>query len=132
MFALWTTTSISSGTYQTGSLVTSGTMTLGWNYIPYTVPVPLTAGTEYKATTGTTANFPITQFQFGTAGPYVNGITNGPLFAWSDGSGAGGTNPDTFGSAQGSFSSPGDTNPSHNYPQSAFNSSNFWIDVVVG
>lgn len=132
-FALWNMTSgtptqvlISSAT------VTSGTLTAGqWNYVALATPVQLAPGAQYVAATGWSAvnGFPDTTNQFGSGDPYVNGITNGPLIAWSDGT-AGGTNNAPYPFSQGVFSTAG-TDPTVNMPDAGSNSANFWMDVEV-
>ncbi len=92
--ALWSfdSTTPASSTLVPGSVVTSGTLSPGWNYIPLTTPVPLSIGTIYIAATGVNGNFPDSDTagqgagpvdSFGTGG-HVNGIANGPIFAYSD------------------------------------------------
>ena len=71
----------------TGSTVTSGTLALGWNYVPLATPIPLGATVEYLAATGFTGNFAFLAGQFGSGDPHSAGITNGPLFAFSDSGG---------------------------------------------
>ena len=132
-FALWQMTSAApTQVLVPGSVVTSGTLTAGqWNTVLLPAPVPLAIGTDYVAATGwqSVNGFPDTADQFNTGGPYVNGIINGPLSAWSDGT-AGGTNNGPYGYAQGLFSTAG-TDPSINMPDEGSNSANFWMDVVV-
>ena len=133
-FALW---QITSGTPTTqlipGSVVTSGVLTANtWNYVPLATPIQISPGAQYIACTGWTSvnGFPNTNNQFGAAMPFVNGITNGPLVAYSDGT-AGGTNNGPYGQPQGLFSSTTGNDPSVNPPLAGSNSANFWMDVSV-
>jgi hypothetical protein len=132
--ALWQITAASTGTYQgSGTLVSSSSLaTQTWNYLPLASPFALTASTPYKAVYGLTGNFSDTQNQFGTGGTYQAGITNGPLDAYSDTAGLGGTNPVPFANSyQGTFGTAG-ADPTANYPVTPDSSSNFWIDVLIG
>lgn len=130
-----------------GSVVTSGTLTAGqWNFIPLSTPLLL----SYGGSTGTsnqsavagiggpaqytaaiTCNlgpFPDTNNYWGSGQTAPNGITNGPLTAYS----AHTANlPAPLGSmVQGSFSVAGN-DPSTTCPQSQSNTDNFWVDVQV-
>jgi len=128
-FALW-----NEGAGNTNQLVntgtaTSGTLTAGqWNYVPLATPIPLTENEVYVASTGFTGPFPDTNSQFGSGNPYAAGITNGPLFAYSDTSGTASTPGNILG--QGLFSTAG-TDPTLNMPGQVSNSANFWIDVEI-
>jgi hypothetical protein len=125
------------GTVVAGSVVTSGTLTAGqWNYIPLPTPIQLSIGNVsgvgaavYEAATGFSGSFPITNSQFGPGGPYASGITNGPLFAYSD-QGASAPSPSSPTSDQGAFGVAG-TDPSVNMPAQGSSSANFWIDLQV-
>ena len=136
-FALWQVYGAGQGNVVPGSVVTSGNLTAGqWNYIPLPAPIPLSIGNVtgvgaavYEAATGFTGSFPDTNSQFGTGDPFASGITNGPLFAYSD-QGASAPCPISPTSAQGAFSAAG-TDPSANMPDQGSNSSNFWMDVQV-
>jgi Domain of unknown function (DUF4082) len=115
-----------------GSTVTSGVLTAGqFNFIPLASPVLLAPGSPYIASVGYAAatGFPLTVNQFGTAQPYVSGITNGPLLAFAD---TGGTVADRnpLGIAQGTFSTAA-SDPSLAVPLTPFNSGNFWVDILV-
>jgi len=92
-FALWQVSGNGSlsplgGLFVPGSQVTSGTLSLGWNYVPYATPLALTPNAPYRAQTGVTGNFLDTGNQFGSGNPYSAGIANGPLSAYSDSSGS--------------------------------------------
>ena len=127
-FALWQLYGADAGTLVGAATVTSGTLTAGqWNYVPLTVPIPLTSGAAYIAATGLNGDFPTTSNQYGAGQPYVSGITSGPLTAFSDTSGS---LPGPFGVSQGLFSVAGE-NPAVNMPGEGFESSNMWIDVQV-
>ena len=78
------------------------------------------------AVTGFSGGFPNTANQFGGGDPYSAGITNGPLFAYSDSSGSAGSPT----MEQGVFSTAG-TDPTANLPGYGYQASNFWMDVQV-
>ena len=136
-FALWQVYGPGEGNLIPGSVVTSGTLTAGqWNYIPLPTPIQLTIGNisgvgaaVYEAATGFTGAFPDSNGQFGSGGPYASGITNGPLFAYSD-QGASAPAPTSVTSFQGAFSVAG-TDPSLYLPAQGSASSNFWMDLQV-
>ncbi len=134
-FALWQVYGPGEGNLIPGSVVTSGTLTAGqWNYIPLPTPIQLSIGSVsgagtavYEAATGFSGSFPDTNSQFAAGNPYAAGITNGPLFGYSD---MGGSAAAPSGSFQGAFGVAG-TDPSVNLPSQGSNSSNFWMDVQV-
>ena len=127
-FALWCVTGPPNGTLVASSTVTSGALTAGqWNYVPLPAPVPLAIGATYVVATGVNGSFPDTNSQFGSGGPYSNGIVNGPLTAFSDGSG---TRPSLFSTDQGVFSVAG-SDPTTSMPIYGSGSSNFWMDLQV-
>ena len=140
-FALWNATGAATGVLLPAATVTSGTLTAGqWNFVAIPTPIQLAPGMTYCAATGWTAvhGFPDSDTagsgtgaadSYGTGG-HTAGITNGPLFAFSDTAGGGGTKPEPWGSAQGVFSTAG-TDPSLILPRTASNSANFWIDLQV-
>jgi len=126
-FALWQVAGASTGIVIPGSTVTSGALTAGqWNYVPLPTPIPLSINTAYMAATGfaCTAGFPITANAFGSGGPYANGITNGPLFAY------GSSTALAHSVAQGAFSTSS-ADPSAVMPAAAYQNSNFWMDLQV-
>jgi len=87
-FALWGYTGASTGMLISGTTVTSGTLSAGWNYIPLATPVQLSSGSQYGgcyiAQTGVNGNFNDTNSQFGSGDPYNGaGIANGPLLGGS-------------------------------------------------
>ena len=136
-FALWQVYGAGEGNVVPGSVVTSGTLTAGqWNYIPLPTPVQLSVGNVtglgaaiYQAATGFSNSFPDTNSQFGSGDPYASGITNGPLFAYSD-QGASAPCPSSAGAFQGAFGVAG-TDPSVTMPAQGSSSSNFWIDLQI-
>ncbi|MGD0606735.1 MAG: DUF4082 domain-containing protein [Streptosporangiaceae bacterium] len=136
-FALWQVDGNGTGNVVSGSVVTSGTLTAGqWNYIPLATPLQLSIGNVagvgaavYEVVTGFSGSFPDTNSQFGSGEPYASGITNGPLFAYSD-QGASAPSPTSAGSFQGAFGTGG-TDPSVTLPSQGSSSSNFWIDLQV-
>lgn len=143
-FALWNRwgSSVGNETLVPGSVVTSGTLTAGqWNYVPLPAPIQLGPGALYVAATGWAATgIPLTSQQFGSVGPgpYVNGIVNGPLTAWSDSTNGGTNNYSSVPGAvvgsqigQGLFTAGGGTDPSAAMPATVQNSDNFWIDIQI-
>lgn len=91
-----------------------------WKYIPVVLPTTLTIGTRYRAVvTSSTNNFYSSTANYWTSGAGSAGITNGIL--------TGHNVSDTTGNDQGSFiigASPA-------FPTSAFNGTNYWIDVEI-
>lgn len=138
--ALWTVGTATAGSVVPGSVVTSGTLTAGqWNYIPVPVPVQLaqgwdntttTLGSSYIAAIGINGSFPDTADWWGSPNPGKDGITNGPLVAYShNGSGTTAKGPWSIG--QGTFSTAG-SDPATSMPTaSSGNGDNFWVDVQV-
>lgn len=129
-FVLWELTGPEGGVLVPGTTVTSGTLAAGqWNYVPLTAPVMLTAALAYVAATAfASTGFPCTNNQFGSGDPYADGISNGPLTAYSD-NGASRPVPDNW-LAQGSFGTA-TTDPAKLIPYSGSGSANFWVDVQV-
>jgi hypothetical protein len=136
-FALWQVYGGAEGNVIPGSVITSGTLTAGqWNYIPLPAPIELSIGNAtgtgaaiYEVATGLSGSFPDTNSQFGPGDPDASGITNGPLFSYSD-QGASAPCPASATSFQGAFGTAG-TDPSVTMPSQGSNSSNFWIDLQV-
>ena len=127
-FALWCVTGPPNGALVANSTVTSGALTAGqWNYVPLPAPVPLAIAATYIVATGVNGSFPDTNNQFGSGGPYSNGIVSGPLTAFSDGSGS---RPSPFSTDQGVFSVAG-SDPTTSMPIYGSGSSNFWMDLQV-
>jgi hypothetical protein len=108
--------------------VASGTLKAGeWNFVALSEPVPLAIGATYIAATGLTGDFPTTTDEFGSGGKYSAGITDGPLFAYSD---LDGSAPSPAGLAQGVYSTAG-SDPTRFMPGEGSNSQNLWIDVQI-
>lgn len=136
-FCLWQMYGAGQGSLIESSVVTSGTLQPGWNWVPLPKPIALSMTNDphqaagdgaavYIATTAFTGPFPITSGTFAT-----NGITNGPLVAYSDGTGTlkspaigGGLSQGEFGTA---YSDPTTAPPNNN----SSGSSNFWVDVQI-
>lgn len=131
-FALWTYTNTpaTNSVVIPGSVVTSGTLTNGWNFVAIT-PIPLAIGTPYMAATGVNGKFSDTASQFNSGDPYAAGIVNGPLHIYSDKTGSFPSPADT---PNETFSVSG-TDPSIVIPltddSGGTGGSNFWIDVQV-
>jgi hypothetical protein len=136
-FALWNTTGASTEVLIPGSVVTSGTLTLGaWNVVPLAAPLQLAPGSQYVPAAGwnVTTGISVTSNQFSSGDPFPAGIVNGPLTGWSASTG---TNPwPVTGTGAGLggqqvFSNPLGSDPSVNMPNNGSSSDNLWIDVVV-
>ena len=129
-----------------GSVVTSGTLTAGqWNYIPLATPILLSLGgssgmtpaltnagmAQYVAAIGCNGPFPDTPNYWGSGQTEPNGITSGPLTAYSN---ATGSMPPPYagpgGASQGVYSTGG-SDPSTTCPSTSSNTDNFWVDVQV-
>jgi hypothetical protein len=129
-FALWQPYSLNNGKLIAGSTVTSGALTAGqWNFVQLATPVPLAIGVTYIAATGFSNGFPDTNNQFGAGDPFSAGITQGPLFAYSDQSGSAPV-PNPLSLPQSVFSTAG-SDPTVNMPNGGSNSANFWMDLQV-
>jgi Concanavalin A-like lectin/glucanases superfamily/Domain of unknown function (DUF4082) len=119
-----------------GNLIAAGTVASGtlkageWNFVPLSTPVPLSIGATYIAATGLTGDFPTTNNEFGGTGPYRAGITQGPLFAYSDITSNGGSAPSPAGLQQAVYSTAG-SDPTKYMPAEGSNSQNLWIDVEI-
>lgn len=134
-FALWQITGGGTGVLVAGSVVTSGTLTANaWNFAGLASPLQLAIGAAYNAATGWVVvnGFPDSDTgtdavnSFGTGG-HTAGITNGPLFAFSDQLKSA---PEPYGTNQGVFSTAG-ADASVTMPNTGSNSGNFWMDVQV-
>lgn len=141
--ALWSITGSSgpTGTLIAGSVITgyAGAITANaWNFIPLASPIQLapgwdrnstTSGSAYLACVGwaATHGFPDTNGYWG-GGAGTNGITNGPLIAYSSNSGT--SNKAPYGLAQGLFSSSS-SNPAASMPVQVSGTDNFWADVQI-
>lgn len=130
-FALWVMTGVEIGTLVSGSVVTSGVMTLGqWNEVALGTGVALSPGNIYQAQVAWEAvhGFSITTNQFGSGDPFAGGIQNGPLDAYSDTSG---TNPVPIATVQQAPETTAWSDPTTNPVPFGFQSSNWWIDITV-
>ena len=130
-FALWACNANGGGTggaVVAGSVVTSGTLSAGWNYVPLAQPVQLALYGLYQAAVGLNSGpYPLTVNQTASGQPYSGGWSNGPLVAPSDGTGS---NPvPNLGS--GATSTAG-TDPALVMPTGDSGLGNlFWLDVQV-
>lgn len=109
--------------------VTSGTLSSGWNFIPVAAPLLLTQQWTYMVTTAFANAFPSVSGEFSSTGIHSAGITNGPLFAFSD---QGASAPDPFANFQCSFingASPFD--PAVTFPGFQNGGFNVYLDVQV-
>lgn len=100
----------------TGTLLATATFTgessSGWQTVNFSAPVPVSAGMTYVASyTAPNGRYSVTRSYFSTAG-----VDNGPLHAVSQGP-AGSNGVYVYGA--GSF------------PTQSYQSSNYWVDVVV-
>ena len=95
--------------------------------MPLAAPLPLAIGATYVAATGFSNGFPDTNNQFGSGDPYSAGIVNGPLTAYSDGTGS---LPSPFKTDQGVFT-VASADPTTSLPIYGSSAANFWMDVQV-
>ncbi|HEY1705593.1 MAG TPA: hypothetical protein VGG75_38395 [Trebonia sp.] len=127
-FCLWQVTASAAGILLSpGVSVTSGTLSAGWNYVPLATPVALTQGATYQAATAFSNAFPLTNSQYATGGAYAAGIVNGPLTAFSDGTG---TNPDPYSNSQCAYQTSS-TDPTVTFATDGDSGFNGWLDVQV-
>ena len=103
---LWTT----SGTLLASATFTNETAS-GWQQVDFSNPVSITAGTTYVASYETTVGEYSADQNY-----FTNALTNGPLTAPSSSS-SGGNGVYAYGSS----------NP---FPNSTYNATNYWVDVV--
>lgn len=131
-FALWLPSSVGTPQYLVpGSVVTSGTLSLGWNWVPLATPMLLSVNWPYRAVTAFSNNFPLTNSQFNAGEPYAAGIVNGPLNGYS---GTTGTNlpPWSIAGPQCSFqTSSSDPTVLAGYPAQDDAGFNGWLDLQV-
>lgn len=126
--ALWSLLNGSGGLVIPGSVVTSGTLTVNaWNYIALPNPVQVAIGDTLVAAIGVNGAYPDTPNSFGAGQTYANGITQGPLRAFSAPSG---TYPSGWGNPQGCMSTAGN-DPSTTIPLTATGTDNLWVGVQV-
>lgn len=148
--ALWNAYTNTTGTLVPGSVATSDTLIAGqWNWIPLASPIPLSLGGSsgmsppvnggdtgygmgvYIAAIGCNGPFPDTTNYWGASpDPGSNGITAGPLTAYSDTSGTMPSPSINISLHQGVFSTAG-SDPSTTMPTSQSGTDNFWVDVQV-
>ena len=127
-FALWKATGAGTGTLVASSAVTTTTMVVGqWNFVALASPVALTSGTAYKAQVGVTNNFLDSKPYFGSGGAGSAGITNGPLFCFSD---SAGTAADTYNDNQCTYALS-TNDPTSVYGTQTDTGFNCWVDVQV-
>lgn len=139
-FALWQVYLGGTATLIEAATVTSGNLIPGqWNHIPLSAPIMLSVGgganfsradgggtAAYVACTGFTGGFPDTDGQYGAGETYADGITSGPLTAFSD---QDGSQPGPWTLGQGLFSTRNDVTSF--CPFNVSGSANFWMDVQV-
>lgn len=138
-FALWTVTGSGMGAYIASSVVTSGVFTAGqWNFVSCASPITLTSGQEYMAVKTVNKAADGNNHYSGTSlyfqsGAGTNGITNGPLLAYSSGNAGnlGTSNRDPTAEGQMMFNAGG-ANATGLRPNNEFNATNYWLDVQVG
>jgi hypothetical protein len=126
-FALWQTYGSQAGTLVSGGTVTSGTLSSGWNYVPLSTPVPLTPGVTYHGSTAFSNAFPLTAGQFASGGTYAAGITQGPLFAYSDSTGSA---PDPWSNYQCGYQTSS-SDPTTAYAGQGDSGYTGWLDVQI-
>ena len=125
--ALWSVKAngAASGTVVAGSVVTSGTLSIGWNYVPLAAPVPISADDTYIAAVGVNGPFPDTTNWWGVNAPA--GLVVGPIVGFSDNSG---TLSSGWNFPQGIFTTAG-SDPALVMPNTRSGTDNFWVDVQV-
>ena len=126
-FALWQVYGSAAGLLVPGVSVTSGTLSAGWNYVALATPVALTQGATYQAATAFSGAFPLTNSEFASGGTYAAGIVNGPLTAFSDGTGS---NPDPYSNSQCTYQTAS-SDPTVTFASNADAGYNGWLDVQV-
>lgn len=91
-FALWSCNANGGGTGGAvipASVVTSGALSAGWNFVPLPQPVPLAVYGIYQAAVGLNGGpYPVTGGQTAGGDPYSAGWANGPLVQPSESSGS--------------------------------------------
>lgn len=128
-FALWAANGVNVGEIIEGSVITSGPLFVGWNFIAIPTPIQLGVGVVYVAATGVNGNFTDLQNVFGVGEPLANGVfsANQTAFTYSDLTGGLGGSPYVN---QGLFSTAGN-DPSLTMPIQQSNSSWFGMDVQL-
>ena len=129
--ALWEVTGSGTGTYVSGSALTSAALVSGWNEVLFTTPIALTSGVEYEAQLGipSFATYTQSSYYWYSGQDGGNGITNGPLIAFSD-TPNGASNQTLQGNPQGGEYS-GSSDPTAGFAGGAVVQSNFWLDVII-
>lgn len=131
----------------TGSVVTSQTLTPGqWNWIPLSTAIPLSLGGStgmtppisgiglavYTAAIGVNGSFPDTTHSFGSGDVYANGVTSGPLTAYSQASGTMPIPPGDYSAGGNGVFTADASDPSLICPgQLTGTDDNLWVDVQV-
>jgi hypothetical protein len=112
------------------SVVKSGTFTAGqWNWVPLPEPIALSRYVSYRAATASPQYAPTTNGQFSQGGPYADGITSGPLFAFAD---ASGNSSDVSYYQRNNCSwTEGTLDPTSVYAGGGSSGFNVWLDVQV-
>lgn len=126
-FGLWQTYGSQSGALVPAGTVTSAALAAGWNYVPLATPVPLTPGVTYHGSTAFSGAFPLTAAQFASGGTYAAGITQGPLFAYSDVTGSA---PDPWGNYQCGYQTSS-SDPTTAYAGQGSSGYTGWLDVSI-
>ena len=127
-WALWQGDGPAAGVLVANSQVSeSGGVAGQWNYVALPVPLALSQRVPYKIQCGQANNFAQTLSYFATGGTAPAGITNGPLFVYSDETG---TAPDVWNDFQGSFGT-GSSNPASGYAATSNTAYNAWLDVLI-
>jgi hypothetical protein len=128
-FALWSANAEMAGELIPGSVVTSGPLFVGWNFIAIPIPIRLGIGVVYVASTGVNGNFTDLQNVFGVDEPGAGGAFSqgGYAFAYSDLIGGNAESPYVN---QGLFSTASN-DPSAVFPTQQSNSSWFGMDVQL-
>lgn len=141
--ALWIATGQITGTFVAGSATTAPTYTQGaWNFIPYSSPIALSAGTEYCAVKGISSAISshcytaVTNF-FEGGQPGGAGFSEGPGLVYSSGKtgSTGSSNLDPYGLGQQCFyTGAGNSIPpdvTARFPNSSFGGSWYGMDVQI-
>jgi len=134
-FAIWQPIDATHQTLVPGSAVSSsGSLTAGaYNTVLLPAPIGLSKLVPYTVVCGFTSStgFPFLASQFGSGQPLDGGITNGPLFAWSDG---GSLAPPPASQSQGLFGTGAASggSASANYPNlGSDGGANFFADIIA-
>ena len=127
-FALWRLTGFTVGTLIPAGTVTGGGLTQGaWNDTFLPAPLPLNQGTIYLAQYGLVNGFPATAGYWSSGGVGYDGMTNGPLQAFSD---QGASNPIPSSEPQMTFAA-GTSDPTSLVAPNGNGSFNAWLDILI-